>query len=156
MSKKINKDDKARRRKGKPISLEEGIRLLGAEKVPEVAAPKAPGVFDFMALSTRIARRMSSRRGRPTCPEWTVSRKIPMSEQTWEQCKRLAAESKKAGQALAAGQVAAMAIEAALAGKNLAAETARPQRAASFPPSLYQEAEAVSRAARQHSYWDAA
>src|SRR5439155_23543519 len=65
-------------------------------------------------IASIVRKRLVSRGGRPSDPAWTISRKVPMRSETWEQLDRLARKLQKQNIRVSAGQVAAIALERGL------------------------------------------
>jgi hypothetical protein len=59
-------------------------------------------------------RRLSSTGGRPTNPEWTLRRQVPLAPQTWEDLKAIAADLSSDAK-IGPGHVAAFLLEDAVA-----------------------------------------
>jgi len=104
---------KNRRKKGPPLSLEETVKLFGA-KSPVPLGHISPDPLTVHVLATQVGRRLVSQGGRPTDKSWDVTRKVPMKSATWDECKRRAEALGEEGRRVAAGQVAAMALEIGL------------------------------------------
>lgn len=95
--------------KPKTLSLEETAELLGADALQEVD-PVRLDPIGMQVLATKVARRMATRRGRPTDQSWDLVRKIPMKTTTWEYLKELAARLSSEVR-VAPGQMGAIALE---------------------------------------------
>jgi hypothetical protein len=61
-----------------------------------------------------VRERLVSRGGRPSDPAWTISRKVPMRPETWDELDRLARNLREQSIRVSAGQVAAIALERGL------------------------------------------
>ena len=88
-------------------------RGLGAtigEPVPDVGG----GPFGAARLAGILSARLQSNRGRPSDPTWSVSRQIPMREETLTQLQKLAKSFSSPGRAISPMQVAAQLLEKSL------------------------------------------
>ena len=83
---------------------------LGADVVEAIATPSAQGPLGMIQLAEEVRRRLVSRGGRPTMPEWDMKRPIPLCRRNW---LRLTAIGRELG--LSPAQFAALLIERALA-----------------------------------------
>src|SRR5258707_6244523 len=99
-----------RNRKSKALSVADTQRLLGSEAhIPCGELPIDP--IGMKAIASIVRSRLISRGGRPSDPAWTISRKVPMRSETWEELDRLAQMLEKQNIRVSAGQVAAIALE---------------------------------------------
>ena len=99
--------------KKKPLSIEEAADLLGAERGVDVG-PVRMDPISMRAIATRIAKRLASTGGRPTDASWEIKRKVPMKRSTWDELQRLSDRLAEENVRVAAGQVAAIALERGL------------------------------------------
>ena len=96
---------------------EEKVRIaeaLGASKVVEVGTKKIGGPLDLLALREEFGRRLRSTGGRPTDPEWTVTRQVPFKDDSWSRLQGLANDVGATGRRVGPAQVAALLIESSL------------------------------------------
>jgi hypothetical protein len=84
---------------------EYGGGAFGAARLPLLVA----------ALKERLAPSAGKRPGRPTDPEWTVHRKVPMTEATLAKLRQMAEEASTPERRVSPMQVAAHVLEEALA-----------------------------------------
>src|SRR5438445_1192446 len=102
-----------RSRKSSALSTADTQRLLGSETpIPVGKLPIDP--IGMGIIASIVRKRLVSRGGRPSDPAWTISRKVPMRSETWEQLDRLARKLQKQNIRVSAGQVAAIALERGL------------------------------------------
>lgn len=87
---------------------------LGASRVVEVGTKRVGGPLDLLALREEFGRRLRSSGGRPTDPEWTVSRQVPFKDDSWSRLQGLANEIGVTGRRVGPAQVAALLIESSL------------------------------------------
>jgi hypothetical protein len=94
---------------------------LGAKVIGELPA-YGGGAFGaarllilVAALKERLAPSAGKRPGRPTDPDWTVHRKVPMSEATLAKLRQMAEEASSPERRVSPMQVAAHLLEEALA-----------------------------------------
>lgn len=78
----------------------------------------------LLALAHRFNERLKSRGGRPTDPDWTVTRRVPFAPETWDALHMLARKLSTAERKVAPARVAAALIEEGVAGLDEAAERA--------------------------------
>jgi hypothetical protein len=64
-------------------------------------------------------RRLQSSGGRPTNPEWTMKRQVPLSPDTWEGLERRAEACSAVGHKIGPGQMAGFLLEEAVAEPRL-------------------------------------
>jgi len=151
MSKK-NKD------KDKPISLDETVELLGANP-PEDIGTVQLDPLGISALAESIARRLSSKGGRPTDRSWEISRKVPMKRETWVRLKERAAAFRKVGKRVAAGQLAAIILEDGIrlydSGSMPRPRIERPTHGSSypFPEETQEDAQNICSAVEAGGLW---
>lgn len=89
-------------------------KALGASRVVEVGRKKIGGPLDLLALREEFNQRLRSSGGRPTDPDWTVSRQVPFKEDSWNRLQALAGEVGASGRRVGPAQVAALLIESSL------------------------------------------
>lgn len=87
---------------------------LGASKVVDVGTKKIEGPLDLLALREEFNRRLRSTGGRPTDPEWTVTRQVPFKDDSWDRLQGLASQVGASGRRVGPAQVAALLIESSL------------------------------------------
>lgn len=66
-------------------------------------------------LADRYSSRLVSTGGRPSNPDWTLTRRVPFSEYTWSKLQSLATELGSTGRSVAPAQLAASLVEEGLA-----------------------------------------
>jgi len=102
-----------RSRKNRALSTADTQRLLGSETpIPAGKLPIDP--IGMGMIASILRKRLVSRGGRPSDPAWTISRKVPMRSETWEELDRLARKLQEQNIRVSAGQVAAIALERGL------------------------------------------
>lgn len=102
-----------RNRKSRALSTADTQRLLGSET--PISVGKLPiDPVGMKAIASIVRERLISRGGRPSDPAWTISRKVPMRSETWEELDRIAQKLQKQNIRVSAGQVAAIALERGL------------------------------------------
>lgn len=84
---------------------------LGASRVVDLGSRPIGGPLDLLALRYEIATRLRSSGGRPSDPEWTISRQVPFKEDSWRRLQTLANEVGTRDRRVGAAQLAAMIIE---------------------------------------------
>jgi hypothetical protein len=89
----------------------EALGAAQSIQVPEEAI--GPSVA-LGPLVRAASERLRSTGGRPTDPDWTVTRQVPFSEQSWGTLGRLAFEISSHGRRVAPAQLAAMLVEEGL------------------------------------------
>src|SRR2546429_85992 len=87
------------------------MRSVEGDTGPFVTGPTRAVVSDLRQL---VLRRLQSRGGRPSDPNWTITRLIPMSTETWERLHTLAQTISRDGRRASSGQVAALLLEEGL------------------------------------------
>jgi hypothetical protein len=87
---------------------------LGAARVVDLGQGKLRSPLDMLALRREFDSRLRSSGGRPTDPEWTVSRQVPFKDESWSRLKELADEVGLRGSKVGPAQVAALLIESSL------------------------------------------
>jgi len=65
-------------------------------------------------LAERVSGRLRSTGGRPTDPDWQLTRLVPFSEATWERLREISRDLSDYGRRVAPSQIAAMLVEDAL------------------------------------------
>lgn len=89
-------------------------RALGATSA-FAAGPSGLGTpLDWLALGEEVRTRLRSSGGRPTDPDWDMSRCIRFDKQHWAQLERLAEALGRDGAKVSAGQLAAILLERAI------------------------------------------
>jgi len=68
-------------------------------------------VGDVDALAERYSARLVSTGGRPSNPDWTLTRRVPFSEHTWGKLQYLATKLGTPERSLAPAQLAASLVE---------------------------------------------
>lgn len=143
----------------KPLSLEETVEILGADRVEDIGLV-SPDPIGMKALATKIGQRLASRGGRPTDPAWDIYRKVPMRSATWDECNAKAKMFNEEGLHLAAGQVAAFALEIGLdelgpghAKRSIVVARSRRLVRFEFRPEIVEEAERLCTAIEDGGLW---
>jgi hypothetical protein len=99
------------------VKREDKVRIaeaLGASRVVEVGTRKISGPLDLLALRDEFGRRLRSTGGRPTDPDWTVTRQVPFKDESWARLQGLASRVGATGRRVGPAQVAALLIENSL------------------------------------------
>ncbi len=89
-------------------------RALGAQRVVPLEGLPSQGPLDLLQLGAELQERLRSSGGRPTDPEWTVRRVIPLKKKGWSDLERLAENCSHQGQRVSPSQLAALLIERGL------------------------------------------
>ncbi|MBI5515220.1 MAG: hypothetical protein HY909_15695 [Deltaproteobacteria bacterium] len=105
----------------------EGMRLdparvsaaLGSSRVVPVRGTPSRGPLDLLALRAEVERRLRSSGGRPTDPDWTMSRIVRFQPARWEDLEQLAGTLSQEGRSVSPSQLAAMLVERGLAELSL-------------------------------------
>lgn len=93
-------------------SSEEDIRnALGASRIIRIQPGATRGPLDLLALRERVAGRLRSSGGRPTDPDWSVTRQVRFREDVWLRLEELALELSREGAKVSPGQLAAVLLE---------------------------------------------
>ena len=95
------------------LSIEETKELLGADTAIEIGELR-PDPITLSFAGELVKARLVSRGGRPTDPQWDISRKIPMRSSNWEKLRRRSEKIKEEGMRVSPGQLAAYALELGL------------------------------------------
>ena len=94
---------------------EELAKALGASAVIPLRG-KAADPFGAAALLHQVHHRLVSRGGRPSDPEATIRRLVPLKKRVWKQIQAKARDlSRRRGKSVSPGQLAAMLLEQGLA-----------------------------------------
>lgn len=94
-----------------PISFEEAAKLLGAERVDSINNVSMNPI-SLQVLANQYASKIKNERGRPSNPDWDISRKIPISSDNWNRLGEIShVVSDTYHKPIARGQVAAMLLE---------------------------------------------
>ncbi len=101
-----SKKDGAKRQ----LTLQETIELFGAEEAPDID-PIRLDPLGMKFLATKVGERLKGVRGRPTDKTWTIVRKIPMKQESWDALNQISERLKEQSLHIAAGQVGAYALE---------------------------------------------
>jgi len=89
-------------------------KALGASRV-EDAPLQAKGPLDLVHLRAFVQTRLRSTGGRPTDPQWTMSRQVPFRPERWDQLVELADRiTREEQRTVSPAQLAAFLIEEAL------------------------------------------
>ena len=94
------------------------------EKRADIVVPnltRSGGLSAAELLASRdsfdqFRRQLASSGGRPTNPNWTIKRGIPLSAKTWDTLKQLADRSAASGTKIAPAQLAGFLLEDAIRG----------------------------------------
>ena len=87
---------------------------LGAATIVELDQKVIGSPLDLLALRENFNERLRSSGGRPTDPEWTVSRQVRFKKDSWTRLQDLATEVGERGPRVGPAQVAALLIENSL------------------------------------------
>lgn len=87
---------------------------LGASRVVDVRQKTIGGPLDLLALREEFEQRLQSTGGRPTDPDWTVSRQVPFKAESWSRLQHIAKEVGESGRRVGPAQVAALLVENSL------------------------------------------
>lgn len=87
---------------------------LGASTIVELDQKEVGSPLDLLALRENFNERLRSSGGRPTDPEWTVSRQVRFKKDSWTRLQDLATEVGERGPRVGPAQVAALLIENSL------------------------------------------
>ena len=90
--------------------IAKGLGATIRKPVPDVGG----GPFGAARLAAVLSTRLQSTRGRPSDPTWSVSRQIPMREETLSQLQKLAKSFSSEGRSISPMQVAAQLLEKSL------------------------------------------
>ena len=145
-------------RKRKALSLAETQRLLRSESpIPVGHLPVDP--VGMKAIARIVRERLVSHGGRPSDPEWTITRKVPMRPGTWKELERLADSLRGQNVRVSPGQVAAMALERGLPTGEQSAlifgtvEHGKRRIVYSFSAAVRTQGKQVSQAIAKHGLW---
>jgi hypothetical protein len=109
---------------GSLTDIAEIAGALGAKVVPG-GGPVSPTPPEISTLVDRFNQRLRSSGGRPTDPDWTVSRRIPFKPETWDALRTASRHlSKKTGRSVSPAQLTATLIEDRLEQLQITAERA--------------------------------
>jgi hypothetical protein len=89
-------------------------KALGSSRVVAVAATPSRGPLDLLQLRVEVERRLKSSGGRPTDPDWTMTRVVRFQPSRWEELEQLAATLSQEGRTVSPSQLAAMLVERGL------------------------------------------
>lgn len=147
------------RDKKKSLSLDETVRLLGAEP-PEAMQVVSLNPIALGALASSVGNRLTRDRGRPTDKSWDISRKVPMKKSNWDELAALSERLEVEKEIkVAPGQLAAIALESGIASfrKNASLRATSSSFVTvveyKFSPDEYDEARALCAVAAEESYW---
>jgi DNA-binding transcriptional MerR regulator len=99
------------------MKKEEKTRIaeaLGASTIVEADQKEVGSPLDLLALRENFNERLRSSGGRPTDPDWTVSRQVRFKRDSWTRLQDLATEVGERGPRVGPAQVAALLIENSL------------------------------------------
>ena len=102
-------------------NIDKLAQRMGAQivaNVPDVGGGAFGAARLAKVLQVRLQPQVGIRPGRPSDPEWTVSRKVPMSSTTFEQLKALADRVSDNNRKVSPMQVAAQLLEEALSTRH--------------------------------------
>ncbi|MBL8680121.1 MAG: hypothetical protein JNK05_13180 [Myxococcales bacterium] len=115
-------------------------KALGSSRVVSVPGTPSKGPLDLLQLRVEVEQRIKSTGGRPTDPDWTMTRVVRFQPSRWEELEQLAATLSQEGKSVSPSQIAAMLVERGLAELALApapsASTRETPRAAEPPTAL--------------------
>jgi hypothetical protein len=89
-------------------------KALGSSRVVAVADTPSRGPLDLLQLRVEVERRLKSSGGRPTDPEWTMTRAVRFQPSRWQELEQLAATLSQEGSTVSPSQLAAMLVERGL------------------------------------------
>lgn len=89
-------------------------RALGAEASPLPRPAEMSTPLDWLALREEVRARLRSSGGRPTDPDWELTRCIRFDREHWRLLERIAETLGRDGARVSAGQVAAILLEKAI------------------------------------------
>lgn len=84
---------------------------IGASRVIQLKAAKSGGPLDWLELTHSVQRRLISRGGRPSDPQWDTKRLVPFKSRTWKRLRKEAETISEQGRKVGPAQLAAMVIE---------------------------------------------
>lgn len=93
-------------------------RALGAKRVVKLDARPSQGPLDLLNLREQFLRQLRSTGGRPTNPEWEISRSVRFKAAQWKRLERLADAFGAPGRRISAGQLASALMDQGI--QNLA------------------------------------
>ncbi len=94
-------------------------KALGSSRVVPVSPAPSRGPLDLLWLRVEVEHRLKSSGGRPTDPEWKMSRAVRFQPSRWAQLEELAAMLSQEGCTVSPSQLAAMLIERGLSELSL-------------------------------------
>lgn len=109
---------------------------LGSSRIVPVSEGPSRGPLDLFHLRTEVERRLKSSGGRPTDPDWTMTRVVRFQPSRWEELEQLAAMLSHEGHSVSPSQLAAMLVERGLAELSLTASPTALPAAATMPRRL--------------------
>jgi hypothetical protein len=89
-------------------------RALGSKRVVPMSNAPSRGPLDLLHLRMEVDRRIKSSGGRPTDPEWTMTRVVRFQPTRWEELENLALTLSQDGSTVSPSQIAAMLVERGL------------------------------------------
>lgn len=101
-------------------------RALGSSRVVPLAGLPSGGPLDLLQLRAEVQRRFQSSGGRPTDPEWDISRMVRFKREHWKTLETMAETLSREGRKVSAGQLAAMLLERSMGEAKRAVEDAVP------------------------------
>lgn len=101
-------------------AIAEALGSKGSQSVGDDLADP----ISLLGLAHRFNERLRSTGGRPTDPNWTVSRRVPFAPETWDALNSIAVRLSRSDRKVAPAQVAAALIEEGIAELDDAAERA--------------------------------
>ena len=132
----------------KPLTLQETIELFGAEESVDLG-PIRLDPLGMKFLATKVGERLKGGRGRPTDKSWTMVRKIPMKQETWNTLNEIAEHLEERSFHIAAGQVAAYVLERGVDNMREQTESAADDFDIDFHPPIFECSEEIQEEAKR-------
>lgn len=89
-------------------------QAFDADETKVFSEPAAPSSITITRLASEVAKRLRSTGGRPSDPNWTMTRQVPFAVSTWAALGQLAEDLSARGRRVAPTQLAAMLVESGL------------------------------------------
>lgn len=89
-------------------------QAFDADETKVLAASDASASLTITRLASEVASRLRSTGGRPSDPNWTMTRQVPFAVSTWAALGQLAEDLSARGRRVAPTQLAAMLVESGL------------------------------------------
>ena len=98
----------------KPVDQAMLSKALGSSRVVPVAASASRGPLELLHLQAEVERRLRPAGGRPTDPNWTLSRVVRFNPERWQALADFAATLSKEGRTVSPAQLASILVERGL------------------------------------------